>query len=278
MKLTVLLALLLTPLLNAADPKPFAFPGLKQDIEYAKVGEVSLKLDAWVPEGEGPFPTCLLVHGGGFTKGDKHSYITPMFEPLAQAGFTWFTIDYRLAPAHRWPACADDVAAAIRWVKAHAADYKVDPARIALIGESAGGHLVSWAGVTGQGDTRVAAVVPFYAPHDLILQVQRRNALGGLGALIGQDEWNDEARKKLSEMSPIQHIQPGLPAFFQIHGDDDKQVPLVQSMNFEAKMKAAGNACETLVIPGGTHGMGGWSKLNSDYAQQMITWLKKTLK
>lgn len=278
MKLAVLTALLFATLLNAADSKVFNFPGLKQDIEYTKMGEVSLKLDAWVLEGEGPFPTCILVHGGGFTKGDKHSYITPIFEPLAQAGFAWFTIDYRLAPTHRWPACADDVSTAIRWVKAHAAEYKVDPNRIALIGESAGGHLVSWAGVTGLGDARVAAVVPFYAPHDLILQVKRRNVLGGLGGLIGQEELNEAALKKLTEISPIQHIQPGLPPFFQIHGDDDQQVPLAQSVNFEAKMKANGNTCETLVVPGGAHGMGGWAKLNSDYAQQMIAWLKKTLK
>jgi acetyl esterase/lipase len=137
--------------LATAEEKPFTFPGLKQDIEFAKVGDVSLTLDAFVPEGSGPFATCILVHGGGFTKGDKHSFITPLFEPLAKAGFTWFTINYRLAPQHRWPACAEDVASAIRWVKAHAADYKVDVNRIAIIGESAGGHLVSWAGGDGRG-------------------------------------------------------------------------------------------------------------------------------
>jgi acetyl esterase len=101
-------------------------PGLKQDIEFAKAGEVSLTLDAFVPEGRRPFATCILVHGGGFTKGDKHSIITPLFEPLAKVGFTWFTISYRLAPQHRWPACAEDVASAIRWMKAYAADSKAD--------------------------------------------------------------------------------------------------------------------------------------------------------
>ena len=116
---------------------------LRTDIEFAKAGDVSLTLDAFVPEGAGPFPTCILVHGGGFTKGDKTSFIKPLFEPLSKAGFAWFTINYRLAPAHRWPACLDDVETAIRWVRTHAKEYKVDPARIALIGESAGGHLVA---------------------------------------------------------------------------------------------------------------------------------------
>jgi acetyl esterase len=277
MKTILSFALFLTLTLRAAD-KPFTMPGLQQDIEFAKAGDVSLTLDAFVPEGAGPFATCILVHGGGFTKGDKHSFIKPLFEPLSKAGFTWFTINYRLAPQHAWPACAEDVASAIKWVKAHAAEYKVDPKRIALIGESAGGHLVSWAGVMGAGDTRVAAVVPFYAPHDLVVQVQRRNALGGLGGLIGTEELNDAAWKKLADISPLNHIKPGLPPFLQIHGDKDETVPLSQSLNFATKMKAAGNSCETIIVPGGIHGMGGWQKLGSDYQEQMIAWLRQTLK
>jgi alpha-L-fucosidase 2 len=251
---------------------------MRHDIEFAKAGDVSLTLDAYVPEGSGPFAACILVHGGGFTKGDKQTFITPVFEPLAKAGFAWFTIDYRLAPQHPWPACADDVASAIKWVKANAAEHKVDPARIALIGESAGGHLVSWAGVTGEGETRVAAVVPFYAPHDLVVQVKKRNALGGLGGLIAMTELNDAALAKLAYISPMNRIKAGLPPFLQIHGDKDEQVPHSQSVNFEARMKAAGNTCDTITVPGGAHGMGGWAKLNSDYARQMIAWLRKTLK
>ena len=274
----LLFSLLLATSLHAADKKPFTLPGMRHDIEFAQAGGESLTLDAFVPEGEGPFAACILVHGGGFTKGDKQSFIVPLFEPLAKTGFAWFTINYRLAPQHAWPACAEDVNTAIRWVKAHAAEYKVDPARIALIGESAGGHLVSWAGVTAEADTRVAAVVPFYAPHDLVAQVSRRNALGGLGGLIGMTELNEAARQKLAEISPMNRIQPDLPPFLQIHGDADEQVPYSQSVNFEAKMKAAGNACETIPIPGGGHGMGGGAKLNSDYAAQLMDWLQRTLK
>src|SRR4051812_21468440 len=82
---------------------------LKTDIEFAKVDGASLTLDAFVPEGPGPFRSCVLVHGGGFVRGDKQTYIKPLFAPLSSARFAWFTINYRLAPAHRWPACADDV-------------------------------------------------------------------------------------------------------------------------------------------------------------------------
>lgn len=278
MKLVSVLSILAAAVSHAADLKQFTFPGLKQDIEFAKAGEVLLMLDAFVPEGSGPFSTCILVHGGGFTKGDKHSFITPLFEPLAKAGFTWFTINYRLAPQHRWPACAEDVASAIRWVKAHATEYKVDVNRIAIIGESAGGHLVSWLGVTGEGDTRVAAVVPFYAPQDLVAHVKRRNELRGLGDLIGSHEMSEANFAKLAAMSPITQVKPGLPPFPQIHGDADTTVAHKQSVLFEKAMKAAGSRCETITIPGGGHGMGGWAKLNSDYALRMIDWLRQTLK
>ncbi len=273
----LIIYLFLTTFALAAD-KPLDLPGMKNDVEFAKIGDISLTLDAHVPEGAEPFATCILVHGGGFTKGDKHSFIKPLFEPLTKAGFAWFTINYRLAPQHAWPACGDDVLTAIKWVKQHAAEYKVDPKRIAIIGESAGGHLVSWAGVKGEGETAVAAVVPFYAPHDLVVQVKMRNALGGLAGLVGSEELNDSTWKKLADMSPMNFVRPGLPPFLQIHGDKDDKVPHEQSVNFEAKMKAAGNSCETITIPGGIHGMGSWDKLGSDYQAQLIAWLRKTLK
>lgn len=252
---------------------------LKTDIEFANPDGVSLTLDAFVPDGEGPFPTCILVHGGGFTKGDKTSFIKPLFEPLSKAGFAWFTINYRLAPQHRYPACLEDVESAIRWVKAHAKEYKVDAGKIALIGESAGGHLVSFAGVRGEGETRVAAVVPFYAPHNLVFQCDNRKALGpSMEALFGLTELNDDARKILREASPSTYVKAGLPPFLLIHGDKDDKVPYAQSPMFQEKMKTAGNTCDLITIPEGGHGMSGWDKLRSDYAKQMIEWLGKTLR
>src|SRR5262245_21167337 len=91
--------------LSQEPAKQVASPALRTDIEFAKAGNVSLTLDAFVPEGSGPFPTCILVHGGGFVRGDKQTFIKPLFAPLSDAGYTWFTINYRLAPEHHWPAC-----------------------------------------------------------------------------------------------------------------------------------------------------------------------------
>jgi acetyl esterase len=256
-----------------------ACAGLKSDLEFAKVGEVSLTLDAFVPEGPGPFPACILVHGGGFVRGDKQSYIKPLFERLSKAGFAWFTINYRLAPQHRWPACAEDVETAIRWVKAHAEEYKVDPSRIALIGESAGGHLVSYVGTRATSETSVAAVVPFYAPHDLELQVRHRNGLGeSMTALLGLTELNEDAWKRLREVSPSSYVHAKMPPFLLVHGDQDPTVPYEQSVRFQQQLKSQGGQCDLITVRGGVHGMGAWDRLNSDYREQLVAWLLIHLK
>jgi acetyl esterase len=94
-----------------------AWAGETNDIEFAKPGGVSLTLDAYVPEGKGPFPTIIIVHGGGWENGTKRTYVTPWFKPLSEAGFAWFTINYRLSPQYKFPAATDDVAEAVRWVR-----------------------------------------------------------------------------------------------------------------------------------------------------------------
>src|SRR5689334_16842911 len=118
--------------------------GLEGDIEYGKAADVSLKLDAWIPEGNGPFVAVNLVHGGGWNHGDKADNFRWVFEPLSKAGFAWFSVNYRLAPKYLYPAAIDDVLLAVKYVEAHAAEYRVDPKRIALSGESAGGHIVAY--------------------------------------------------------------------------------------------------------------------------------------
>lgn len=255
-------------------------PPLQKDIAFRTVGDVTLKLDAFVPEGKGPFPTCILVHGGGFVNGTKQHYITPLFATLSKAGFTWFTIDYRLAPAHRWPACADDVTAAVRWVREHAAEYKVDVNQIALIGESAGGHLVSWVGARNDADKLgLAAVVPIYAPHDLEYRARQSKMLGkNIGALLDVQELNDEAWTKLRQASVTTKLPGNLPPYLLIHGTKDEQVAYEQSTRFQEQMKSKGNRCDLITIEGGGHGMGGWDKLGSDYRQQLVAWLQKTLR
>src|SRR5690242_9589199 len=130
----------------------------RKDVEYGRPGGTPLLLDLHVPDGAGPFPAAILVHGGGFDQGSKSTNVRPLFEPLASAGFAWFSIDYRMAPEFRFPQAKEDMATAIQWVKAHAGEYHVDARKIVLIGESAGGFLVNYAGTHETPQTKVAAV------------------------------------------------------------------------------------------------------------------------
>lgn len=157
---------------------------LHRDVEYGRVGDARLLLDVSVPEGKGPFPVAILIHGGGWNSGDKSGSnnpgngadITPWFG-LLNDRFTWFSINYRLAPQNRWPACFEDVQTAIRWVKAHATQFKGDPKRIALFGHSAGGHLAFLAGVEQTPDTKVQAVVGFAPVTDFEQELPMRRGL-----------------------------------------------------------------------------------------------------
>src|SRR3989304_3393885 len=100
---------------------------VQSDIEYGKAGDETLLLDACVPDGPGPFPVAIIVHGGGWGSGDKARDMSLLFKPLTDAKFTWFSINYRLAPKHLYPACIEDVEQAIRWIKKHATQYKRQP-------------------------------------------------------------------------------------------------------------------------------------------------------
>lgn len=253
---------------------------VKTDIEYAQAGGESLKLDAFVPEGKEPFPAVIFVHGGGWSVGNRTDGNDPLFAPVAQRGIAWFTISYRLAPKHNYPAPIEDVHAAIRWVKAHAAEYNIDPQRLALVGESAGGQIVAQAAVLAKDDTQVAAVVPFYAPVDFIADMERRGGLStSMRGLFGRKEAKADAAtmQLLKEASPINHIKPGLPPFLLVHGTGDMSVLYAWSPQFQAKLKAAGVPCDLITIPDGAHGMARWESFAPEYKEQVADWLARQL-
>jgi alpha-L-fucosidase 2 len=251
----------------------------RTNIEYANVAGVSLRLDAGVPDGSGPFPIAIVVHGGGWSSGDKQKDIDVLFEPLSRAKVAWFSINYRLAPTNPWPAGFEDVQTAIRWVKANAAEFKGDPKRVALLGYSAGGHLVCQAAVQARQDTQVQAVVGFAAPTDLVSDTARRGGLSkSLQALLGRPEKiTPETQKVLHQLSPLDFIKPGLPPFLLIHGTEDKSVPYDQSVRFQARLKENSVPCDLITLKGAPHRISEWSTFQPGYGDQMAQWLSRTL-
>jgi len=267
----------------AASPPVLAAPAAVvtvRDVVYGNAGGETLRLDAVMPGGAGPFPVLMLIHGGGWTGGDKGGDIAPLLSPLANAGFTGVSINYRLAPQHRWPACRDDVLAAIRWLKAHAAQFKGDPARIALIGYSAGGHLASFAATVVDDSVRVQAVVGLAALTDFEQELPKRgNVLGRAqqGLLNRPAELTPEALGLLRAISPVNHLRPGLPPFLLLHGDADQSVPFEQSVAFQVKLRTHGGRCDLLRLPGAPHRLSEWDKSLPDYRDRLVAWLRDVL-
>jgi acetyl esterase/lipase len=252
--------------------------GLHRDIEYGRVGDERLLLDVSVPQDEALHPVAVIVHGGGWGSGDKQRDHTMFLGPLTRAGFTWFAINYRLAPQYRWPACFDDVRTALRWIRMHAARYKGDPRRIAVIGYSAGAQLACLAVVEAAPDAQVAAVVGLAAPTDLETDTERRGGLSvALKDLLNRQDVNDEVRALLRDLSPVNHLKAGLPPFLLVHGTADRSVPYGQSVGFQARLKALGVACDLITIDNAPHSIKEWSRFDPDYVGQIIDWLTRTM-
>jgi alpha-L-fucosidase 2 len=250
-------------------------------------------LDLHVPDGPGPFPAAILIHGGGFDEGSRSTNVKPLFDVLANAGYAWFSIDYRMAPEFRQPEASEDVNSAIKWVKAHAAAYHVDVARIALIGESAGGFLVNYAGTHETPETRIRAVVDIYGPVDYgklaeerrdhperfnMATINRHAANGGGIHFFGAEQLDAAGLKKLHDASPIFGVHKGMAPFLCIHGTKDDQVSFEQSPAMCKAMKVVGVNCEVVPIEGGGHGMSGWKAPEQQHWKpEMLAWLKKTM-
>jgi acetyl esterase len=270
-----------------------AAPLDRKDVEYARPDGQPLLLDLHVPDGPGPFPAAILIHGGGFDEGSKSTNVKPLFDPLTAAGFAWFSIDYRLAPAVHFPQAMEDVSSAIRWLKVNAATYHVDVSKIAIIGESAGGFFVNYAGTHETSATRVAAVVDFYGPSDYgklaqlrhdhpdrfnMATIERHASHGGGIHFFGVELLDAPGMEKLHALAPIAAVHKGMPPFLAIHGTKDDQVDYAQSTDFCQAIRKVGAACELITIEGGGHGMGGWRAPEMQHWKpEMITWLKKTL-
>jgi len=255
------------------------FGANRLNLEYGKASGEKLLLDAHVPDGEGKFPVAILIHGGGWCHGDKEADLAPVLAPVA-TNFTWFTINYRLAPTNRWPACFEDVQTAIHWVKRHAAEFKGDPNRIALLGYSAGGQLAALAATSAKKDTQVQVVVGFAPPTDLVADARRRGGLNkwpSMKSLLGREALDDGTLRRLREISPMNHVRPGMPPFLLIQGDADKTVAYDLTLMFQAKLRAAGVPCDLITLTNAQHRIADWEKVAPGFQAKVMAWLGEKL-
>ena len=220
-------------------------------------------------------PGVIVIHGGGWVDGDKEKMLEPFCLPLIQRDFVTANVEYRLAKAAPAPAAVQDVLNAAKWFHDHAAEYRVDPSRILVLGESAGGELALLTAMLPAGNpfgpaTRIAAVLDFYGIADVESQ------LTGPNQQPYAAEWIPDGPGRMTlarQLSPITYIRKGLPPLLAIHGDSDTVVPYDQSVRLTKALKSAGDDSELITVPGGKHGL--TADEMAKLWPQIFRWLKK---
>ena len=250
-----------------------------RDVEYAQAGGASLRLDGYVPAGQSPVPAALIVHGGGWVRGDRRANVEPLFQPLAEAGFAWFSISYTLAAnPFQVGEAVSDVEAAMRYLRTHAKEYRLDPERLVLVGESAGGQLASMAALGSASGSFVKAVVAIYTPTDLVTLARTSSYIPeNIRKQLNGTPWEKLILARLGQLSPIGAVRAGMPPFLFIHGDADPVVPIAQSKAMCDQMQTVGASCKLITVPGGGHGLLRW-EASTPYRQQMVEWLQQQLR
>jgi acetyl esterase/lipase len=237
-----------------------------RDIPYVNQGSRSQSLDVYVPDQKGPpRPLVVWIHGGGWRMGDKG---IPPGLILLQRGYVVASINYRLSQEAIFPAQIFDCKAAIRFLRGHAQEYDIDPTRIGVWGQSAGGHLAALLGTTnGLKDyegaiglvgpsSSVQAVCDWFGPSDLI----QRGDLTLVGAPMLAGLLGGPAQERVAmavAASPAEQVgKAPLPPFLIMHGDQDALVPIHQSRIFLDRLLKAGANAKLIVEPNSGHGSG----------------------
>ncbi|MCP4104151.1 MAG: alpha/beta hydrolase [Desulfobacteraceae bacterium] len=229
------------------------------DIPYAAISEAQ-KLDIYLPDEEnGPFPVVMYIHGGAFMLGDKTTPSLKMVLNGLNRGYAVVSVNYRLSGEAVWPACVLDVKAAVRWLRANAKQYKLNPEKIAVWGTSAGGHLAAMLGTSGGipeftdsrlGNTEqpdhVQAVADWFGPINFLTMTEqfRQSGISDTDTSAADSPESKLMGRKITEIpgkvrkaNPETYITPDDPPFFILHGIADKLIPVQQSEEFAAKLR-----------------------------------------
>jgi acetyl esterase/lipase len=240
---------------------------IRRGILFAEVSEQKLALDLHLPGGDAIRPLIVWVHGGAWRAGSRAEM--PL-GALVRDGFAVASVDYRLSPVARFPAQVHDIKAAIRFLRSRAAEFRLDPKRIAIAGASAGGHLAALVGVTNghrelEGSVGVTAessdvraIVSFFGMSDFTTILKQSTPHGlnvrvpALQLLLGGQP--DEVPELARLASPVFHVGAKSPPLLLLHGDQDPQAPINQSHELYGAYKQAGRTVHFEVIHGGAHG------------------------
>ena len=244
------------------------------DVPYATLSPAQ-KLDLYLPDGPGPFPLVINIHGGGFRMGDKGMLDAPIAEALLARGIAVASIDYRLSDEAKFPAAIEDAKAAVRYLRANAVRYHLDPERFLAFGQSAGGNLASLVGTTGNAavfdnpalghpgvSSKVSAVIDWFGPSQF-LQMDPQAREQGCPPDHGAADSPESAYlgapiatvpDKVRAASPITYIDPEDPPFLLQKGTEDCLVPVGQSQLLAQALGKAGVPVELEMLKGAGHG------------------------
>ena len=266
-------------LAQARSTGPQALPaGVKayRDLHYTKNSNPRQTLDLYVPgQKERPVPVVVWVHGGAWQNGNKNNP-APLQQGHAARGYAIASLNYRLSGEAIFPAQIEDCKAAIRWLRANAASYGLDPERIAVAGSSAGGHLVALLGTTGtptpgefdvgenrEVSSRVQAVIDYYGPTDFRqmdahgpTRSNHNSPTSPESRLIGGAIQEPANHDKVRRANPITYVSPDDPPFLMVHGDADPTVPHHQSELLYYALVRASVPVHFVTVKGGGHGRG----------------------
>lgn len=278
MRSAILWAMCVTAGLNSTLPaqekkaapefKPPESIVFEPDLEYGHAGDRSLKLDLVRPKGQGDkvLPVVVFIHGGGWQAGSKEGGRWAISALAATGNYVGVTVGYRLTDVAIFPAQIHDCKAAIRWIRANAAKYHIDPQKIGAVGSSAGGHLVALLGTSGdvkelEGDngnpgfsSRINCVVDFCGPSDFP-HFNEQKGNGGRSAvakLFGGDPSEHLAAARAA--SPVTWASKDDPPFLIIHGTEDATVPFAQGETMAESLKQAGVSATFIKVEGAGHG------------------------
>lgn len=273
------------PVLLCLSTAALAAPAVQRDVAYVPNGHARQKLDLYLPAGEQKHPLVIWIHGGAWKEGDKG--MNPALPLLAQ-GYAVAGLNYRFSQQALYPAQLEDCKAAIRWLRAHAEENHLDPARFGVWGISAGGHLVALLGTTGEEkefdvgenlnvSSRVQCVVDWCGPTDFeqfdkFPSVIKRDAPDSpitqlLGGIV------PEKLALSRRANPIAFIKKDAPPFLIMHGDKDDLVPQNQSELLADALKKAGAPVKLHIVKGGGHVF-----FNPEANQMVADFLKEQLK